>query len=193
MTDASDGPRARVRLTEDAIEDLRRLHRKDPRVLRDVLAKMLLLERSPRAGQPLLGGLGGFRKLVVGNRAWRIVWRETQDESQNPILDIAEAWAAGAREDSDVYAEMEERVARLGREGHPQAQPLSEVVRAMGRLYQRLDVHDEPVSAPPLPAWLREGLAIELHLSDSEIASLTLDEARARMTAYWSESSPPQH
>jgi mRNA interferase RelE/StbE len=35
--------------------DLYRLQKKDPRILRDVFAQMLLLERSPNAGEPLLG------------------------------------------------------------------------------------------------------------------------------------------
>lgn len=62
-----------VRLTEDAVSDLHRLHKKDPQIVRSVFKKMLLLEKSPEAGEPLLGALVGFRKLVVGDRDWRIV------------------------------------------------------------------------------------------------------------------------
>ena len=45
-----DAPRAVVRLTEDAIADLHRLHRKDPQIVRWAFKKMLLLERSVEAG-----------------------------------------------------------------------------------------------------------------------------------------------
>ena len=57
-----------VRLTEDAVADLHRLGKKDPQIVRTVLKKMLLLERSTNAGEPLLGASIGFRKLVVGDR-----------------------------------------------------------------------------------------------------------------------------
>ena len=70
-----------VRLSEDAIADLHRLGKKDPHIVRTVFKKMLLLERSTNAGEPLLGALLGFRKLIVGDRDWRIVWRVTADTS----------------------------------------------------------------------------------------------------------------
>ncbi len=44
----------RVRLTEDAVADLQRLEKKSPQIVRDVFAKMLLLEPSNQAGEPLL-------------------------------------------------------------------------------------------------------------------------------------------
>ena len=89
-----DAPRAVVRLTEDAIADLHRLHRKDPQIVRWAFKKMLLLERSVDAGEPLLGDLIGFRKLVVGDRDWRIVWRTTTDTVGATVIDVAEVWAA---------------------------------------------------------------------------------------------------
>lgn len=36
---------------------------------------MLLLEVDPHVGQPLLGTLIGYRKLTVGNRDLRLIWR----------------------------------------------------------------------------------------------------------------------
>ena len=111
-----------VRLTEDAIADLHRLGKKDPEIVRAVFKKMLLLERSPDAGEPLLGALVGFRKLVVGDRHWRIVWRVTADTDGTPILDISEIWAVGARSDSEIYEELKARVARIGDD--PKLQPL---------------------------------------------------------------------
>jgi mRNA interferase RelE/StbE len=83
-----------VRLTEPAIDDLHALARKDPQIVRWCLKKMLLLERDPMAGEPLLGGLIGFRRLVVSDRHWRIVWRVVEDDASGTLVDIAEVWAA---------------------------------------------------------------------------------------------------
>lgn len=177
----------RVRLTDDAVSDLERLHRKDPQILRDIFAKMILLERAPDAGEPLVGGLVGFRKLVVGNRTWRVIWRETVDEDHCPVLDIAEVWAAGAREDAEVYAEMQARVDRLRRDGHPQAQALDAVIRKMGRLYQGIRAQPEPEEQPSLPDWLATGLKAELRLTDEEIAGLSEAEAQQLMVRHWSQ------
>ena len=58
---------------------------------------MLLLERDPLAGEPLLGTLVGYRKLVVGNRDWRIVWRASTDQRGTLTIEIAEVWAVVAR------------------------------------------------------------------------------------------------
>ncbi len=79
-------PRARVRLTRDAEKDLLRLVKKDPQIVRNVLKKMLLLQYSPEAGEPLLGKLIGFRKLTVGNRTYRSAWRHTVDDTMVPIV-----------------------------------------------------------------------------------------------------------
>lgn len=176
----------RVRLTEYAVEDLRRLHRKDPQLVRDVFAKMLLLERAADAGEPLVGALVGFRKLVVGNRAWRIVWRETTDENHRPVLDIAEIWAAGAREDGEVYAEMRDRVASLKAQEDPLARPLAEVVEKLGRRYGDVDASPEPYVSDSLPAWLVSGLRSELHMTEEQISGLSQAEAHQLMIAHWS-------
>ncbi|WP_143758378.1 type II toxin-antitoxin system RelE family toxin [Corynebacterium efficiens] len=79
-------PRARVRLTDDAVADLRRLKRKDPQIVREVFKKMLLLERATDAGEPLLGALVGFRKLVVGDCDYRIAW------GKRPMMPISRSW-----------------------------------------------------------------------------------------------------
>lgn len=151
-----------------------------------VFAKMLLLETATDAGRPLLGALVGFRKLTVGNRKWRIVWRETTDEQHRPVLDIAEVWTAGDRTDSEVYAEMTSRVERLGRAGSPHAKPLAAVVARLGHLYDSISPLPEPEHNPVLPDWLRAGLAQELRLSDEQIESMTEDEARQAMIEHWS-------
>lgn len=185
----TDGPGRRcvVRLTDGAVDDLRRLHKKDPRIVRAAFTKMLLLERSPDAGEPLLGPLVGFRKLVVGDRDWRIIWRVTRDADGTTVLEVSEVWAVGARADSEVYAELRERLERMG--DAPELRPLAAVVASMGRLYESTPVTPEPAPAPDLPPWLQTALRAELHLTDQEIAGLSPLGAQLLLTQHWSR--PP--
>lgn len=176
-----------VRLTEDAVSDLHRLHKKDPQIVRAVFKKMLLLEKSPEAGEPLLGALVGFRKLVVGDRDWRIVWRITEDAAGRPILDISEIWAVGARSDGEVYDELTSRVARMG--NNPKIRPLKDVIVQMGRLYESVEATAEPDCASLLPSWMISALKDQLHLSDREILGLTEQQGQKRLMAYWSGTS----
>jgi mRNA interferase RelE/StbE len=57
------------------------------------LTKMPLLERDPVAGEPLLGDLVGGRKLVVGDRARRVVWRVREPVPGHTVVEVAEVWA----------------------------------------------------------------------------------------------------
>lgn len=177
------GPGAVVRLTEDAIADLRHLLRKDPQIVRWAFKKMLLLERSVNAGQPLLGDLIGFRKLVIGDRGWRIVWRVTTDSVGATQVDVAEVWAAGARSDDEVYQEMRRRVAGLG--NSPKVVALTEVIESMGRVFSDLTATPEPQPRESLPTWLAERL-VAIGLSADEIATTTPEQAMARLEAHWS-------
>lgn len=165
--------------------DLYRLQKKDPQILRAVFAKMLLLERSPGAGEPLLGALVGFRKIVVGDRDWRIVWRVTSDDTHEPVLEIAEVWAAGARADSEIYDELKGRLAKLKASDQPQAKPLFDVIMQMGRLYEGIKAHPEPAPPVALPEWLARGLTEDLHLTHEEIGHLTEEQAQKLMMEHW--------
>lgn len=178
-------PRARVRLTDDAVADLRRLQKKDPHIVREIFKKMLLLERATDAGEPLLGALVGFRKMVVGNRDYRIVWRETVDDAHQPVVDIAEVWAAGIRADDEIYEEMKQRVKQLKASGHPQVHALTAVISDMGRLYGGIEAHPEPSPAVALPTWLVQALQVNLHLSDESIARLSQEEAQQLLADHW--------
>ncbi|WP_426735420.1 type II toxin-antitoxin system RelE family toxin [Glutamicibacter sp. 2E12] len=176
-----------VQLTEDAVSDLHRLHKKDPQIVRSVFKKMLLLEKSPEAGEPLLGALVGFRKLVVGDRDWRIVWRITEDASGRPILDISEVWAVGARSDGEVYDELTSRVARMGDD--PKIQSLKDVIVQMGRLYESVEAQPEPARGSVLPEWMEAALVEQLHLSTQEISGLSEQQAQQRLMQHWSRSA----
>lgn len=176
-----DRPRAFVRLIEPAVEDLVRLVRLDPQVARQALKKMLLLERDPEAGEPLLGSLIGFRKLTVGDRQWRIVWRRTTDERGREVVEIAEVWAAGARPGSEVYAEMNERVARLPEA--PSTQALVDLIDALGRAAGGLTAAREPAAAP-VPEWLIDRLVHSAGMARAEVEEMTPEGAMEAWEAF---------
>jgi mRNA interferase RelE/StbE len=90
---------AKVFLIEDAREDLRGLDKS----ARIIVAKGLIkLQDEPeKRGLPLgsqaTSDLTGLRKLVVGNRDYRIVFRVEDDGS------VCVVWVIGRRADSEVY------------------------------------------------------------------------------------------
>lgn len=170
-----------VRLIAPAVDDLARLARRDPQVLRQVLKKLLLLERDPHAGAPLLGALVGFRKLVVGDRHWRIVWRVGDDERGRTVVEVAEVWAVGARADAEVYAEMAGRVAALPDE--PSSRALAEVVELLGRAAGEIRPTAEPV-VEPVPSWLVDRLVHTAGRDRAEVESMAPEEAMAAWEAH---------
>ena len=48
---------------------MERLFNADPNIVRRCLKKLIVIERDPRAGEPLLGGLVGFRKITARIKA----------------------------------------------------------------------------------------------------------------------------
>ena len=97
----------RVELTNEALGDLERYVRSGN--LSQFLAKLVRLEEEgPQVGLPLRGELHGFRKIVVGDRAWRIIFRTNPEET------VATVWVIGDRADSACYAEAAARVGALG-------------------------------------------------------------------------------
>jgi mRNA interferase RelE/StbE len=126
---------AAIRFTIEALEDVLAL---DGSVQPRVLKKILLLEKDPEAGQPL-GSRGGtqlatFRKLVVGNRDWRIVYRV------EPSGDVVVIWVVGNREEGEVYEEAARRLLLMP---SPETLDLGAVVsRFMRRTREVLDPPD---------------------------------------------------
>jgi mRNA interferase RelE/StbE len=174
-----------VRLTDPAVEDLAGLMRKDPQIVRWALKKMLQLETDPEAGQPLLGELVGWRKLAVGNRDWRVVWRVTHDRAGGVIVDVAEVWAAGARPDGAVYAEMAERVRTLP--DTPRTTALADLVVKLGKVAGGLIATSEPApetDQQPLPSWLRTRLIDQVGMPAATVDTLTLEQAVDSWTAW---------
>lgn len=183
MSDPPAGPRAYVRLTAPALGDLEALLKKDPQVVRWALKKMLLLERSPGAGEPLLGQLIGWRKLTAGDRDWRVVWRVATDTAGAVTVTIAEVWAVGARMDAEVYDEMNDRVAAAGQS--TEARALAEVIDILGRHARRDDL--QPSIEPAhdvVPDWLRERLIHTAGIGADMIDTMTGVQAMERWERY---------
>lgn len=100
---------AKVRLLPEAADDVRALDG-SARVL--VLKALKKLEDSPELRGAPLGSranaqsdLTGFRKLVVGDRAYRIVFRVEPDGT------VVIVWVVGARADDEVYEAARARIA----------------------------------------------------------------------------------
>lgn len=181
-----------VRFTDAAVSDLEAMVRKgDPQVVRWALKKCLMLERNPEAGEALVGALIGYRKLTLGDRDWPIVWRVTFDDTGHPVVDVAEVWALGARSNSEVYAELHDRVTTLSAD--PEALPLAEVIERLGRIAAGISpANTEPATGSQpanLPDWLRQALIRVVGLPPALVEGLSEAEARR----FWEEYTSAPH
>lgn len=177
-----------VRLTEGAVDDLQTLFKADPQIVRWALKKMIQLERDPNAGDPLLGGLIGYRKFTVGDRDWRVVWRVEQDEVGDYLIEVAEVWAVGYRKDSEVYAEISQRIAKAG--SSPKTKALSEVLKLFAKQARDLAATPEPEQPEPVPKWLTEALLYVVRIPASRVERMSLDEAEKVWTDHISGTGP---
>lgn len=135
---------------------------------------MLILELNPEAGVPLLGDLIGWRKLIVGDRTWRIIWRAMKDESGNLMIEVAQVWAIGARSDSEIYNEMKERIASAP--PSPATRSLIDVFELFGEKVGDVTASPEPIDAPA-PNWLLIKLEKTVGLHQDQIRGLSIDQA----------------
>ena len=95
----------RVELTEDAEADLE--HLATSGMIKAFLAKLIKLEEDGvQVGRPLGRGLTNWRKIVVGDRQWRIVFLTDSDET------VATVWVMRDRDDEECYREAERRLKR---------------------------------------------------------------------------------
>ena len=92
----------RVQLLDDALSDLLKLA--EGGKLKAFLKKLIEIEqKGSQAGVPLGKGLTGWRKVTVGDRDWRIVFRVNPDET------VATVCVIGDREDEACYVEAQKR------------------------------------------------------------------------------------
>jgi mRNA interferase RelE/StbE len=96
----------RVELIDDAIADLVKLSESGK--LKAFFKKLLEIEaKGAQAGEPLGRDLAGWRKLTVGNRDWRIVFRVDKAEA------VATVCVIGNRDDGPCYEEAKQRAVRV--------------------------------------------------------------------------------
>jgi mRNA interferase RelE/StbE len=107
----------RVELLDEAIEDLTQYATTGNLPL--FLKKLIRLEEVGKdAGLPLGRGLTGWRKIVGGDRNWRIIFTTDPDEI------VATVWVIGDRDDNACYDEALRRVEALGK-NRPEAVSLA--------------------------------------------------------------------
>jgi len=92
--------KTRVVLADDALEDLRDLDGSARQLVAKALNK--LRTEPEKRGEPLgnkvsTGNLTNLRKLVVGNRDYRIVYEIRQDKT------VVVIWVIGKRADEEAY------------------------------------------------------------------------------------------
>lgn len=110
----------RVELIPEAVDDLRRYATSGNLPL--FLAKLVRLEEvGEDAGVPLGGGLTGWRKIIVGDRDWRIIFTVDADHA------VAQVWVIGDRADAECYEQAALRVAERGKDD-PAASSLAAVM-----------------------------------------------------------------
>lgn len=110
----------RVELITEAVEDLGRYAQTGNLPL--FLKKLLRLEEVGKdTGLPLGRGLAGWRKIVVDDRDWRIVFTVDPEET------VATVWVIGDRNDAECYDVAQRRVDALG-EARPPAASLAAVM-----------------------------------------------------------------
>lgn len=169
-----------VRLTDDAVADLQTLFKVDPQIVRWALKKMIQLERDPNAGAPLLGGLIGYRKITVGDRDWRVVWRVVQDEAGDFWVEVAEVWAVGYRKDGEVYDEIKKRVDGAG--SSPRTNALKAVLEVFAKQARELTATPELQTSEPVPRWLTDALLYVVRLPPSQVRQMSLEQAESAWT-----------
>lgn len=114
-----------LQFTAEAVEDLEGL---DTGALRLVLGKIRILQVNPEAGQPLgsrkTADLTGFRKLVVGDRQYRVVYRVERDGT------VCVIWVVAGRVDDQCYDLALERIRRHGSSG-PVVKDLTAMIESL--------------------------------------------------------------
>ena len=162
-----------IRFTAPAIEDLVRLKKRHHTVLTLVFKKLQYLSANPGAGLRLSGDLSEFKKVTVGNRAWRIVYKERLS-ADGLILEIAEIWGIGARSESAIYEEVRQRIKEIP--AGPLTVSLYDVLLMLQEPKFSLAT---PATSPrePVPAALRSRLMTEMGLSDSSLIGMSATEA----------------
>ncbi|MGH3438402.1 MAG: type II toxin-antitoxin system RelE family toxin [Sciscionella sp.] len=114
---------AEVLLTDDAREDLHSLDGSERRLVLKALAKLRIdpAKRGAPLGRRSSGNLTSFRKLVVGDRAYRVIYRVERDGT------VVVVWVIAQRADDECY---ELAIARLNLRKSDVAQEMTALLDA---------------------------------------------------------------
>ncbi len=94
-------------------------------------------------------------------------------------------WAAGARSDGDVYAEMTERVEQLP--DTPQTQALADVIHALGRSAGDISATRQPTSEV-VPEWLVDRLVHTAGMTRVDVEAMSPEAAMQTWEAFITRS-----
>jgi mRNA interferase RelE/StbE len=98
-----------------------------------------------------------------------------QDEAGDYLIEVAKVWAVDYRKDSEVYADIRQRVANAG--SSPKTKALSEVLALFTKQARDLTAIPEPDRTEPVPKWLTDALLYVVHLPASRVEEMSLEEA----------------
>lgn len=151
-----------ISLTTFAEDDYQKLIKKNKELERLLLKKLIYIATAPnKAGYALTGKLSGMRKIKVGDRIWRIIWRVVKERG--------EVWGIGRRDHLDIYREVERRIAILGE--NPQTHSLAMMLK-------RIHSQAEPIAKrKDLPREVLDALMHEMGLSLETIMTLSVGES----------------
>jgi mRNA-degrading endonuclease RelE of RelBE toxin-antitoxin system len=158
-----------LELISYAADDFRYITKKNSSLKKLILVKLLAIESEPALmGQPLTGSLADMRKIKVGDRIWRIVWKVLKKNSQ--------VWGIGKRDHSEIYKEVERRINILG--SNPETLPLANLLLQLQAKVLpdliRSDISEEILLA----------LHVEMGLSAQTITTLSPNEAESLYERY---------
>ncbi len=151
-----------ISLTTYAEDDYSIFIKSNKELERLLLKKLIYIAASPNiAGVALTGRLSGMRKIKVGERIWRIIWRVVKEQG--------EVWGIGRRDHLEIYREVERRIAILGE--NPETNTLAQILL-------KLHTSAKPIlERKDIPKEILEALIYEMGLSFETIMTLSVDES----------------
>ncbi|MDS1272487.1 hypothetical protein RIF23_19550 [Lipingzhangella sp. LS1_29] len=167
---------ASVVLTADAVDDLRRI---GPQAAPTVLRGILPLEDNPELGYPLGGELTGWRKLLVGQGSWRVIYHAVRDRR----VDVGAVVATGAAADAQIHAEAL-RLVRSTRGGGSAVARLARTLERLGRRSREAVPLTADQPGQVVPQWLADRLVYTAGMPRLQVAALDLEQAVDRWTEF---------
>lgn len=115
-----------------------------------------------------------WRKITVGDRDWRLVWRVTYDDAGAVIVDVAEDLGVRRAQHVEMYQEMAARIATALQNPPHQG---ADVLAPLGRLTDNTEAAPELATPEPPPKWLQESLLCVVRLPADQVDAIDRDGA----------------